>query len=77
MEPRDEVTPSVRGGGHQGARGGTVRRAIRWQAGPATVLLLAFLVLPLLFLGRTSLYPADRSFGAAGWSLAPLREILR
>jgi putative spermidine/putrescine transport system permease protein len=46
-----------------------VRRAIRWQAGPATVLLLAFLVLPLLFLGRTSLYPADRSFGAAGWSL--------
>jgi putative spermidine/putrescine transport system permease protein len=59
----------VTGGGDQGARGGTVRRAIRWQAGPATVLLLAFLVLPLLFLGRTSLYPADRSFGAAGWSL--------
>jgi putative spermidine/putrescine transport system permease protein len=59
----------VTGGGDQGARGGTVRRPIRWQAGPATVLLLAFLVLPLLFLGRTSLYPADRSFGAAGWSL--------
>jgi putative spermidine/putrescine transport system permease protein len=33
------------------------------------LLLLAFLVLPLLSLARTSLYPADRSFGASGWSL--------
>jgi putative spermidine/putrescine transport system permease protein len=56
-------------GGSRDARAGGTRRAFRWQAGPATVLLLAFLVLPLLFLGRTSLYPADRSFGAAGWSL--------
>jgi putative spermidine/putrescine transport system permease protein len=56
-------------GGSRDARAGGTRRAFRWQAGPAAVLLLAFLVLPLLFLGRTSLYPADRSFGAAGWSL--------
>ena len=56
-------------GGSWDARAGGTRRAFRWQAGPAAVLLLAFLVLPLLFLGRTSLYPADRSFGAAGWSL--------
>jgi putative spermidine/putrescine transport system permease protein len=56
-------------GGSRDARAGGTRRAFRWQAGPAAVLLLACLVLPLLFLGRTSLYPADRSFGAAGWSL--------
>jgi putative spermidine/putrescine transport system permease protein len=56
-------------GGSRDARAGGTRRAFRWQAGPAAVLLLAFLVLPLLFLGRTSLYPADRSFGATGWSL--------
>jgi putative spermidine/putrescine transport system permease protein len=56
-------------GGSRDARAGSTRRAFRWQAGPAAVLLLAFLVLPLLFLGRTSLYPADRSFGATGWSL--------
>ncbi|MGH7264278.1 MAG: ABC transporter permease [Candidatus Rokuibacteriota bacterium] len=51
------------------AGGGAARRATAWQAGPAVLLLLAFLILPLLFLGRTSLYPADRSFGASGWSL--------
>ena len=56
-------------GGSRDACAGGTRRAFRWQAGPAAVLLLAFLVLPLLFLGRASLYPADRSFGAAGWSL--------
>lgn len=56
-------------GEDRGAGGGAARRAIAWQAGPAVLLLLAFLVLPLLFLWRTSLYPADRSFGAAGWSL--------
>jgi putative spermidine/putrescine transport system permease protein len=55
--------------GEQEGRGGTARRATWWQAGPAVALLLAFLMLPLLFLGRTSLFPADRSFGAAGWSL--------
>jgi putative spermidine/putrescine transport system permease protein len=59
----------VADGEDRGAGGGAARRAIAWQAGPAVLLLLAFLVLPLLFLGRTSLYPADRSFGAAGWSL--------
>jgi putative spermidine/putrescine transport system permease protein len=59
----------VTAGGDRPARAAAPRRAIRWQAGPAVVLLLAFLVLPLLFLARTSLYPADRSFGAAGWSL--------
>jgi putative spermidine/putrescine transport system permease protein len=59
----------VADGEDRGAGGGAARRAIAWQAGPAVLLLLAFLVLPLLFLGRTSLYPTDRSFGAAGWSL--------
>lgn len=52
-----------------GAGRATARPALFWQAGPAVVLLLAFLVLPLLFLGRSSLYPTDRSFGATGWSL--------
>ena len=36
---------------------------------PAGALLAAFLVLPVLILGRISFYPADRSFGATGWSL--------
>jgi putative spermidine/putrescine transport system permease protein len=58
----------VTAGGRRDARAAP-RRALRWQAGPAVAVLLAFLVLPLLFLARTSLYPGDRSFGAAGWSL--------
>jgi putative spermidine/putrescine transport system permease protein len=44
-------------------------RRLLWQAGPAVLLLLAFFVVPILTLGRISLYPADRSFNVAGWSL--------
>jgi putative spermidine/putrescine transport system permease protein len=45
------------------------RRRLLGQAGPAAVLLLTFFVVPILVLGRISLYPADRSFNVTGWSL--------
>jgi putative spermidine/putrescine transport system permease protein len=44
-------------------------RRLLWQAGPAVLLLLAFFLVPILTLGRISLYPADRSYNVAGWSL--------
>jgi len=44
-------------------------RRLLWQAGPAVLLLLAFFVVPILAVGRISLYPADRSFNVSGWSL--------
>jgi putative spermidine/putrescine transport system permease protein len=44
-------------------------RRLLGQAGPAVLLLLAFFLVPILTLGRISLYPADRSYNVAGWSL--------
>jgi putative spermidine/putrescine transport system permease protein len=46
-----------------------LRRSIVVLAGPASVFLLLFMLVPLLSLVRTSLYDSDKSFGAAGWSL--------
>jgi putative spermidine/putrescine transport system permease protein len=48
---------------------GPERRWLLAQVGPAAILLLAFFVVPILTLGRISLYPADRAFNVAGWSL--------
>ncbi len=44
-------------------------RRLLWQVGPAVLLLLAFFLVPIVTLGRISLYPADRSYNVAGWSL--------
>jgi putative spermidine/putrescine transport system permease protein len=44
-------------------------RRLLGQAGPAVLLLLAFFVVPIAALVRISLYPADRSYNVAGWSL--------
>lgn len=56
-------------GAERAGAGPRARRTWLAQVGPSAVLLLAFLVIPVLILGRISFYPADRSFGATGWSL--------
>ena len=52
-----------------GPRTSTATRRRLLLLAPALLFLTIFLVLPMLGLFRTSLYPGDRSFGASGFSL--------
>ena len=52
-----------------GPRSSTATRRRLLLLAPALLFLTIFLVLPMLGLFRTSLYPGDRSFGASGFSL--------
>lgn len=51
------------------AAGRPAWRAIALLAGPAVLFLVFFMAIPLISLGRVSLFDTDRSFGGAGWTL--------
>lgn len=44
-------------------------RTLALLAGPSALFLLFFMAIPLLSLGRVSLFDSDKSFGGAGWTL--------
>ncbi|HXJ83389.1 MAG TPA: ABC transporter permease [Candidatus Methylomirabilis sp.] len=51
------------------------RLGLARQLAPALLILLAFLVVPLLALGRISLLPGDTAFGATGWSFRQYAKV--
>lgn len=53
----------------EACRARAANRRLLLLLAPAAIFLAIFLVVPLLGLLRTSLYPGDRSFGATGFSL--------
>ena len=61
----------------EGGRPGSPRaRRLPFLLAPALAFLVVFLALPLLGLFRTSLYPGDRSFDSAGFSLHQYAKFL-